>query len=325
MNKKGISYSKYGYIFSIPFVVAYLIFSLYPVLYTVVIAFTDMKGAGTTTFHFQQDLLANFKSVLSNSSFQTAFKNTCKLWICNFIPQMGIALLLTAWFTDSRCNVKGQGFFKVVFYMPNIITAATVAILFGALFGFPVGPINDLLTSTHIIPEAQDWLVKKTTAQNVIIFIQTWQWFGYTMITLISGVIGIDPSIFEAAEIDGANRVQTFFLVTIPNIRTIMIFTLVTSLIGGLNMFDIPKLFIVRSGPDEATLTTSVFIQQMAFMGSYQYNIAAAASLIMFVIIVICSAIVFYIMRDKDEVAAKKLRKESIRQWKAAQKAAGGV
>ena len=133
------------------------------------------------------------------------------------------------------------------------------------------------------------------------------------MIVVISGILGISPEIFEAAEVDGANRVQTFFLVTIPNIRTILLFTLVTSLIGGLNMFDIPKLFML-GGPDNATLTTSVFIYNQAFSGSYMYNRAAAASMIMFTIICILSAIMFFLMRDKDE---EKLRKQIREQEKA--------
>ena len=154
----------------------------------------------------------------------------------------------------------------------------------------------------------------------LIAFIQFWMWFGYTMITLISGVIGIDPSIFEAAEIDGANRVQTFFLITLPCIRTIMLFTLVTSLIGGLNMFDIPKCFL-DGGPDNATLTTSVFIYNQAFSGSYIYNKAAAASMIMFVIIVVFSSLLFYMLRDKDVAKLKKMKRQ---QAKAA-RLAGGI
>ena len=121
---------------------------------------------------------------------------------------------------------------------------------------------------------------------------------------LISGVLGISLDIFEAAEVDGANGWQTFWYVTIPNIRTILLFTLVTSLIGGLNMFDIPKLFML-GGPDNATTTTSVFIYNLAFSGTYQYNRAAAASMIMFVIIVAVSLIMFYMLRDRDEAKEK--------------------
>ena len=308
-GKKKSGYAKWGYIFSIPFVLTFLVFSLYPILYTAVIGFTDLKGLGITEWHFLDDPFRNFKTVLSNPSFTTALKNTVFLWVCNFIP---LALLLTAWFTDKRCMVKAQGFFKVIFYMPNIITAATVAILFGQLFGYPMGPVNDLMMKLGFFDAPVEMLRSKSVAQGVVIFIQTWMWYGYTMVVLISGVLGISPEIFEAAEVDGANRVQTFFLVTIPNIKTILLFTLVTSLIGGLNMFDIPKLFL-QGGPDNATLTTSVFIYNQAFAGSYMYNRASAASMIMFIIIAILSGIMFFILRDKDEA---KLRREIKRQEK---------
>ena len=311
-GKKKSGYVKWGYIFSIPFVLTFLVFSLYPILYTAVIGFTDLKGLGITEWHFLDDPFRNFKTVMSNPSFITALKNTVFLWVCNFIPQIVLALLLTAWFTDKRCMVKAQGFFKVIFYMPNIITAATVAILFGQLFGYPMGPVNDLMMKLGFFDAPVEMLRSKSVAQGVVIFIQTWMWYGYTMVVLISGVLGISPEIFEAAEVDGANRVQTFFLVTIPNIKTILLFTLVTSLIGGLNMFDIPKLFL-QGGPDNATLTTSVFIYNQAFAGSYMYNRASAASMIMFIIIAILSGIMFFILRDKDEA---KLRREIKRQEK---------
>ena len=307
MKKKtaNFSYARYGYLFSIPFVVAYLIFSLYPTLYTAVIGFTDMKGVGKTTFHFLTDHpFANFQAVLTSPMFQRAFGNTVYLWISNFIPQLALALLLAAWFTDRRFKIPGEGAFKVIFYMPNIITAATVAILFNALFGYPMGPVNDLLVRFGILAQPFNFLIKKGIAQGVVIFIQTWMWYGYTMIILISGVLGISLEIFEAAEVDGANGWQTFWYITIPNIRTILLFTLVTSLIGGLNMFDIPKLFML-GGPDNATTTTSVYIYNLAFSGTYQYNRAAAASMIMFVIIVAASMVMFYLMRDRDDAREK--------------------
>ena len=314
MKKKKLGYAKYGYIFSIPFVIAFLLFSLYPIVYTALIGFTDLKGLGMTSFHFlTDDPFRNFKTVLTNPSFIKALKNTVIIWLFNFVPQILLALLLTAWFTDKRSTVKGQGLFKVLFYMPNIITAATIAILFNSLFGYPMGPVNDILMKLGFTDSPINLLINKTVAKGVVIFIQTWMWYGYTMVILISGVLGISPEIFEAAEVDGANRVQTFFYVTLPNIKTILLFTLVTSLIGGLNMFDIPKLFLL-GGPDNATLTTSVFIYNQAFSGSYMYNRAAAASMIMFVIIAILSAIMFQILKDKDE---EKLRRQIRQQQKS--------
>ncbi len=299
-KKKGeVRYNKYGYIFSLPFIIAFLIFQLYPIVYTAIIGFTNMQGVVTPEVHILDDPLANFKQVLSSPSFQGALKNTVVMWICNFIPQLLLALLLTAWFTDRRWKIKGQGIYKVLIYMPNIITAATIAILFKSLFDYPTSPVNDILLKLGIIDQAQNFPIMKGLSRGIVSFIQFWMWYGYTMLILISGVLGIDPEIFDAAEVDGANRRQVFFLVTLPNIKTIMLFTLVTSLIGGLNMFDIPKLFLL-GGPDNATTTTSVYIYNQAFSGSYMYNRAAAASMIMFIIIMFFSAILFFMLREKD-------------------------
>ncbi|MDF2594933.1 MAG: carbohydrate transporter rane protein 1, family [Clostridia bacterium] len=321
MQRKGVSYAKYGYIFSMPFILVFLIFSLYPIIYTTVIGFTDFKGMGRTDFNFLANPFQNFEVILKNPSFQQSLINTTLLWIINFIPQILLALLLTAWFTRHRNQIKGQGIFKVLFYMPNIITAATIAILFHSLFGYPMGPVNDLLRMLGLSDGPMNFHVQKWTARGIVSFIQFWMWYGYTMIVLISGVLGINPEIFEASEIDGATGAQTFFFVTLPNLRTILLYTLITSMIGGLQMFDIPRLFLL-GGPDNATLTTSVFIYNQAFSGSYLYNRAAAASMIMFVIIAILSAIVFYMMRDRYASKLKKEKKGQMKLLREADKAA---
>ncbi len=327
-KKKGVvRYSKYGYLFSIPFVLAFLVFQLYPIVYTAVIGFTDLKGVVPPAIHFlKDDPFANFRTVLTSNSFKVAFKNTVIIWLLNFVPQILLALLLAAWFTDRRWKIKGQGIYKVLLYMPNIITAATIAILFKSFFDYPKSPVNDLLMKIGILPQGQpfNFPLSKKWAKGLVAFIQFWMWYGYTMLILISGILGISPDIFDAAEVDGANKIQTFFKVTLPNIRTILLFTLVTSLIGGLNMFDIPKLFLL-GGPDSATKTTSVYIYEQAFSGSYLYNRAAAASMIMFIVIMICSSFLFILMRDRDaggygKEEAKKLKQQA----KLAKKAAKG-
>ncbi len=298
-KNKSFSYAKYGYLFVLPFVVAYLVFHLYPTIYTAVLGFTDCKGLGNTNWHFlEDDIWKNFRTILKNATFKTSLKNTVLIWVMNFIPQITLALLLTAWFTSKRNKIKGQGFFKVVFYMPNIITAATVAILFNVLFGYPKGPVNDILVSLGLRSESFYFTNNATASRWIIAFIQFWMWYGYTMIILISGVLGINPEIYEAAEIDGANDWQTFWQITIPNLRTILTYTLITSMIGGLNMYDMSKMFN-NGNPNNSTLTANVFIYNQAFAGSYLYNRAAAASMIMFVIIAVCSVFVFYLMRDR--------------------------
>lgn len=304
-KRKNVSYAKYGYIFSLPFIIVFLIFSLYPIIYTAVIGFTNYKGLGVTSWQFLENPFDNFISIMNNGSFRQALINTFIIWTLNFIPQISLALLLTAWFTSRRNKLMGKGFFKVLFYLPNIITAASIAILFFALFGYPVGPVNSLLIKLGLADSPIFFLISKNASRAIIAFIQFWMWYGYTMLILTSGVLGINPEIYEAAEIDGTTGLQTFLYITLPNLKTILLYVLITSMIGGLNMFDIPKLFM-QGGPDNSTLTTSVFIYNQAFSGSYLYNRAAAASMIMFVIIAIFSALLFYLMRDKSEILMRK-------------------
>ena len=307
-KRKSFSYAKYGYFFSIPFVVAFVVFLLYPILYTAVIGFTDLKGLGKTDFKFLSEPFQNFKEVFASSQFRTALRNTVVIWVINFIPQIVFALLFTAWFTSPRCKIRGQGFFKVVFYMPNIMTAATIAVLFQALFAYPTSPMNDLLMKLGVISSPFNFEVSKLSGKLVVAFIQFWMWYGYTMIILISGVLGINPEIFEAAEIDGCTSAQTFFRITIPCLRTILLYTMITALIGGLTMYDIPRLYL-NGGPDNATLTTNVYIYNQAFAGSYLYNRAAAASMVMFVLIAICSVAVFQMYKEKDQKKVDRRRR----------------
>lgn len=318
MRRKGVNYSKFGYIFTFPFVLAFLIFSLYPILYTAVIGFTNMQGIIPKPIQILDDPFQNFKDLIfDNASFRKSLFNTGLLWIVNFFPQITLALLLTAWFTNRRLNIRGQGAFKVLLYMPNIITASTIAVLFSTMFAYPMGPINSLIQMLGWSDAPIFFLQDKTTARGIVAFIQFWMWYGNTMIILVAGVMGINPALFESAAIDGANGWQTFFRITLPSLRTILLFTLITSMIGGLTMFDIPQLFLL-GGPDDATLTTSMFIYGQAFKGSYLFNRAAAASMLLFLIAAVLSGLLFYLMRDRDAAKLKKAEKMYRKSVKAA-------
>lgn len=325
LEKKTFSYARYGYLFSIPFVVVYAIFTLYPTINTAILGFTDAKGmAALTNWNFlpAEKIFDNFKQVLNNRVFRMSFTNTLILWVVNFIPQITLALLLTAWFTSRRNELRFQGFFKVVFYMPNIITAASIALLFNKLFAYPIGPVNSLLQSFGLIDEPINFLVKTGATRGIISFIQFWMWYGSTMIILISGVLGINPDLFEAAELDGATSSQMFWRITIPNMKTILLYNIITSMIGGLNMYDIPQLFN-KGNPAMSTQTTNMYIYNQAFSGSYQYARAAAASMIMFIIIAICSVGVFLAFNDdsgKQKREQKRLERQIARERQKAAK-----
>jgi len=365
-HRKNFSYAKYGYIFCIPFVLIFLIFSLYPLIYTVRISVEDRQGAptgerkyGIQTRTVTEDGLVptfdilgmqvfddagnpvmepgqvpvldeagneitkiapleNFRIVLESERFRRALQTTGIIWTANFIPQLLLAIILAAWFTSRWSKIKGQGLFKVLFYMPNIITAGTIAMMFGAFFMYPQGVVNDTLVNLGILEKAKEFSADVVAQRLIVAFIQFWMWYGYTMLILISGILGLNPQMYESADIDGAGAVKQFFFITLPNLRTILIFTLVTSLIGGLNMFDIPWMY-ANGGPAGGTTTTSLWIYNQAFAGSYRYNTASAASIIIFLIIAVLSAIIFFLLRDKDEARINKIKKAEAKARKEAE------
>lgn len=328
-KRKTVEYGRYGYFFIAPFFIVFAIFQLWPLIYTMGLAFCE--NYTDTMFNVEVgptfNGLANFKTIFvgnDGSLFDTytfrALGNTIIMWLMNFMPQILLALLLAVWFTDTRVKMKAQGAYKILTFMPNIITAATISVLFYKLFDFPNGPINQFFVNSGIWSEPFRFLDTKWSARGIISFINFWMWYGNTMIVLTAGVLGISPSLFEAARVDGASSWQIFKSVTLPLLRPIMLFTLVNSAIGGLQMYDIPKL-LTTSGygdPDYTTRTITMYIRELAFTGSRQMGKAAAASLVLFVVTLFFSLILFYIMRDKDAIkekkaikAAQKARKEA--------------
>ena len=135
-TKKLIRYDKYGYIFILPFFVAFLVFQLYPNLYTIALSFSDMRG-DSDVYRFVG--LKQYIWLWHNLKFWKSLGNTALMWCINFTPQLACALLFASIFTNRRITLKGKSVFKVIFYMPNIITAAAVALLFASLFGHPYG------------------------------------------------------------------------------------------------------------------------------------------------------------------------------------------
>lgn len=334
---KSVSYAKYGYIFIFPFFVAFFIFQLYPLLltlwYSLQESYTgvDFATGAVQTVGPNFVGLQNFKDIFDNASEASgllcAFKNTLIMWGCNFIPQICLSLLCAAWFTDKRTRVPGQGIFKVLIFLPNVITAASIAILFTSLFD-KTGIVNVFITKQlHIIDQPFDFFRSTGWTRGLVAFIQTWMWYGNTMVSLISGILGINESLFEASEIDGCTSSQTFFKVTIPCIQPIMVYTLITSIIGGLQLYDVPKLLSSdqQGAPNYTTQTVTMYITNQAFNGSLNYGKAGAAAFILFVATAILSCIVFYILRDKDEEAKKKYIKKQQKLAKQGKKMSGGL
>jgi multiple sugar transport system permease protein len=307
---KSISYDKYGYFFVAPFFIVFLIFQLYPIFFTFRTSLTDAatwaKVLDNKIIGFDNFAkLFNFGSEISNLFWQS-IGNTVIMWVFNFVPQIGMALILASWFTDSRMRLRFQGGFKVLIFMPNIITAATIGILFMSLFDFPVAPVNTMMQQFGLMNTPFEFFRNVTSARGLVSFIQWWMWYGNTMIIMIAGILGINPALFEAALVDGCSSRQTFWKITLPLIKPILLYNLVTSLVGGLTMFDIPHL-MTRGNPDNTTNTVARFIYTQGFDSPNNFNMASAASVVLFFIIVICSLILSAIMKDRDK-GAKKIK-----------------
>ena len=272
-----------------------------------------------------------------SKAFKTALGNTVILWFGNFIPQIALSLSLAVWFTEATLKIPGKGFFKVVMYLPNIITAASVAVLFLQLCGQSEsnpGFINLILSKMGVVKYDEASTLYDTVkfvegvweSRFVVMFIQTWMWFGNTMIMLMSGIQGINPSLFEAASIDGASSGQVFRKITLPLLSPIMAYTLVTSMIGGLQMFDIPYLYRSGVAPDPDLRTVAILIYEYfhAQNDENKMGLAGAASVLLFFITLVLGLIAFYMTRDKDEIAKKKQRKKIAKQLKQESKQFGG-
>ncbi|QUI21779.1 sugar ABC transporter permease [Vallitalea pronyensis] len=295
-------YSKYGYFFVAPFIIAFILFQLYPIIYTFVLSFTDLAGWET-----KLDFVGvkNYVAIVKNSHFIRALQNTWIIWVINFVPQIAIALMLAKWFTDTRIKLKGAGLFKTTFYMPNIITAASVAILFYTLFSYPVGPVNQILMKLNVLAEPFDFFRSKTGTRLIVAFIQFWMWYGSTFIVISAGILGINPSLFEAARIDGASSWQIFKKITLPLLRPITLYVLITSLVGGMQMFDIPFL-LTNGAPDFAVETLTMYIYKQAFTGNRNFYVAATASIVLLVIVLLISLVIFKFMNRHNKEGVNK-------------------
>jgi multiple sugar transport system permease protein len=306
MIKSKLNKNTYGYIFIAPFVIGFLLFGLYPVLNTLGLSFTNttLMSAKSKIIWFD-----NFKQLFIDNMFLKAIANTWILWLLNFIPQLGIAMLISVWFTSTRLKIKGVGIWRAIFYLPNLLMAAVVAALFFSFFSY-YGPVNQFLVRGGFIPEAIDYIRDRTVMRGLVVFIQWWLWFGQTIIILMAAMTSISVSVYEAALVDGANGWQMFRFITLPLIKPVMIYVLVTSLVGGMQLFDIPYLLTDgRGSPANAILTNNI-LMYMKFR-SNQGHLGAAASIgvMVFIMTSFVALLIFYLLRDKDAIKSEKKMK----------------
>ena len=310
-KKKSISYAKWGYIFILPFFVTFLIFSLIPLVDTVRYSFYEYYRSGIKEIGPNFIGMANYLSLLKSDMFKYS-ANTLILWVIGFVPQIVIALVLACWFTDARLKIHGQQFFKVVIYLPNLIMASAFALLFFTMFSTN-GPINSILMSLGWVKNPIDFLGSVIGTRSLVGFMNFLMWFGNTTIMLMAAVMGISMDIFEASELDGCNSIKRSFHITLPLIRPILAYTLITSIIGGLQMFDVPQILTNGQGnPDRTSMTLIMFLN--SHLKSKNYGMAGALSVYLFIVSGILCMIVYKMTNDTDPDGSKKAAKKKAKE-----------
>lgn len=293
--KNKINRNFYAYLFIIPFFTVFVVFQLYPIIYTFFLSFHKWDGMSDIV----NVGVKNFETLLSDKYFFLSLKNTVRIWLVNFIPQIGIALLLAGIFTFNR--IKGMRFFRAVFYLPNLVTAASMGLLFNLLFDGNKSAINQILMNIGIINTPIEFFSSPIFTSSITSYIQWWMWFGYTLIIVMAGMTSISSEIYEAAMVDGATSVKTFFHITLPLVRPTLLYLMITSIIGGMQLFDVPATLTNGLGdPQKSILTTAMYIYNTGFK-NHNMGYASTLSVGLFVIIAILSIISFRIMNAKEE------------------------
>lgn len=314
MNTTKFKRNYYGYLFILPFVLGFLLFGLYPVYNTLALSFTDTTLMSKNAAFVG---LKNFERLFADDVFMNAVRNSWLIWILNFIPQIGIAMLLSAWFTNVRLKIKGVGVWRALFFLPNLLVPASVAALFFALFSF-YGPVNQFMVKFGFLSEAMHYLQNVFVARGLVVFIQWWMWFGQTVIIVMAGMTSIPVSLYEAAMVDGATASQMFNRITLPLLKPILIYIFVTSLVGGMQMFDIPFLLTDGRGSPNASIQTNNILMYMKFASS-KGHIGAASSVgvLVFIMTSVCALGIFYFLRERNDTEKRGLFKDLFNKKKA--------
>ena len=316
-------YTKWGYIFIIPFVVAFLLFNFWPLFNTFYYSFCYLKHAGNTNPQLlpfadkPKPLLTNFQEVLKAKSFHSALKNSFLFFIASTIPEWILAFWLSVMMTDRRMHIKGRFVFKTAFFLPKLMAGSVVGInIISTVINFAgnFGYFTSFAFSMNGFGITPDDLKFMTSVQFFIIVASIFLHFGITFIYAVAGITGIPVETFEAAEIDGANRLQTFFRITLPCMRPILFFIAVLSVVDGLAISDIPAMMSNPYDVMRTNLTMMTFLQNILGMGN-AYDRASAFCLILLAMSAAISGIIYFVLiRDRYDAKLKRLNRKAKRE-----------
>ena len=286
--------STWGLIFIGPFMLFYLVFSFIPLVSTIVNSFFENYRAGLKQIGPTFVAFENYRKLFADGDFWKFLGNTMLLWLIIFVPQLIVSLLLASWFSDRKMKIKGAQFYKTIIYLPGVLMATAFASLFKSLFSM-VGPLNDFFVDTlELWPGRIDFFANVWLTRGLIIFMSFLMWFGSSTLLLMAGMMNVDNSLYEAAKVDGAGSFLIFRKITIPAIRPVFFYVVITSLISGMQLFDVPYVLTGGTGgPMRTSMTMVMFLNNHLY--SKNYGMSGAVSTLMLLVTGLLSTIVFFI------------------------------
>ena len=294
MSKKN----KWPYLFCLPFIAADLTFSLYPLLYSLQLSFFDWNGIGNKTFVGLQNYITLFTK---DPLFWKALKNTVILMAFSTPITVFLGLVVAYLLFDIS---RGKRLYQTVNFFPYITTPVAIGFIFSYLFDWQSGYVNKLLTSIGILDEPFYWLNSEIASKVIIVIMIVWRYLGYYMTIYLAAMTSMPMEVYEAAAVDGASNLKIFTRITIPMLRHTTVFLVITSMIGGLQMFEEPKLLFggwaalggaQTGGPGNTALTVVWKFYNDAFNLDSKLGYGSAIAYSLFVIIMLFSIVGFKI------------------------------
>ena len=281
MEKKT---NRWGWAFLIVASAMIMIFSFYPMFSALIMSF---KTGSSANMKWATPWYNNYLRMFKDKTFIMALKNTF-LYLIIQVPVMLVLAILLAQLLNNP-NLKCRGLFRTCIFLPCAISLVSYSLIFRTLF-YDTGMINTILMKLGIIHENIKWLGQTGTARGVIITALIWRWTGYNMVFYLAGLQNLDYQVYEAAQIDGANGWKTFWHITVPQLRPVIIMTFIMSINGTLQLYD-ESVNLTNGGPAGTTMTMSHHIYNTAFQGKANFGYAAALSFVVFILVAILAAI----------------------------------
>lgn len=301
MNSKGNKkYSVFWpVVFIAPFIIFFFTFNLFPIIYSFFLSFTDWNGIGEKVFVGLDNYIRIFTK---DTTFLKSLWNTLYIMVLGFPISVFLGLLIAAFLSNLK---KFRNLFQTINFLPYITTPVAIGLIFTFLFDWNTGIINRIIE--FFGGEGINWLGNARFAPVVIGIMIIWKCTGYYMALYLAGITSISTDIYEAAKVDGAGTVKTFFKITMPLLKPITIFITITSLIYALQLFDEPNLMFnvsttsIIGGPDRSCLTMVWNFYDVAFGSTARLGYGSAVSSTLFIIIVAASLIGMRFMNRKEE------------------------